>query len=77
MEHYRNIDIKNVNHDSSFASLESGIIHFKYHIGIDDIINKRGKIGIVDYKNHISVDDIINKGGESGRVDYVFRRSKP
>ena len=49
MEDYRNIDIKNVNHDSSFASIESGILHFKNRIGVEDIFTKRGESGRVDY----------------------------
>ena len=49
MEDYRNIDIKNVNHDSSFASIESGILHFKNRIGVEDIFTKRGESGKVDY----------------------------
>ena len=57
---------------SSFASIESGMVHFKNRIGIDDIITKRGKNGMVDYKNHIGVYDNITKRGESGMVDYVF-----
>ena len=77
MEDYRNIDIKKVNHHSSFASIESGILHFKYRIGVEDIFLKRGKSGIVDYKNRIGVKDIFLKRGESGRVYYVFRGSKP
>ena len=72
MYDFNYVDVKSVNHHSSFASLESGMVHFKNRIGIDDIITKRGKIGMVDYKNHIGVDDIITKRGESGMVDYVF-----
>ena len=34
---------------SSFASIESVMVHFKNHIGVDDIITKRGESGIVDY----------------------------
>ena len=49
MEDYRNIDIKNVNNDSSFASIESGILHFKNRIGVEDIFTKRGESGRVDY----------------------------
>ena len=77
MEDYRNIDINNVNHDSSFASIESGILHFKNRIGIVDIFTKRGKSGILHFKNRIGVEDIFTKRGESGRVDYSFRGSKP
>ncbi len=72
MYDFNYVDVKSVNHNSNFASLEIGMVHFKNRIGIDDIITKRGKIGIVDYKNHIGVDDIITKRGESGMVDYVF-----
>ena len=72
MYDFNYVDVKSVNHHSSFASLESGMVHFKNRISIDDIITKRGKIGMVDYKNHIGVDDIITKRGESGMVDYVF-----
>ena len=32
---------------SSFASIESGMLHFKSHIGHDDIINKRVENGII------------------------------
>ena len=77
MEDYRNIDIKNVNHDSSFASIERGILHFKNRIGVEDIFTKRGKSGILDFKNRIGVEDIFTKRGESGRVDYSFIGSKP
>ena len=49
MEDYRSIDMKNVNHDSSFASIESGILHFKNRIGVEDIFTKRGESGRVDY----------------------------
>ena len=72
MYDFNYVDVKSVNHHSSFASLESRMVHFKNRIGIDDVITKRGKIGMVDYKNHIGVDDIITKRGESGMVDYVF-----
>ena len=72
MYDFNYVDFKSVNHHSSFTSLERGMVHFKNRIGIDDIINKWGKIGIVDYKNHISVDHIITKREESGMVDYYF-----
>ena len=72
MYYFNYVDVKSVNHHSSFTSLESRIVHFKNRIGIDDIITKRGKIGMVDYKNHIGVDDIITKRGESRMTYYVL-----
>jgi len=77
MEDFRNIDIKNVYHDSSFALIESRILHFKCHISVEDIFTKRGKIEILHFKNRIGVEDIFTKRGESGRVDYSFIGSKP
>ena len=77
MEDYRNIDIKNVNHDSSFAPIESGILHFKNRISVEDIFTKRGKSRILNFTNRIGVEDIFTKRGESGKVDYSFRGSKP
>ena len=32
-----------------FASIESGMVHFKNRIGVGDIITKRGESGMVDY----------------------------
>ena len=40
-----------INVPTSFASIESGMVHFKNRIGVelDDIITKRGESGMVDY----------------------------
>ncbi len=37
---------------SSFASIESGMVHYKNHIDHDDIITKRGENGIIDYLSY-------------------------
>ena len=49
MYDFNYVDVISVNHHSSFASLESGMIHFKNRIGVDDIFTKRGESGMVDY----------------------------
>ena len=49
MYDFNYVDVKSVNHHSSFASLESGMVHFKNPISLDDIITKRGESGMVDY----------------------------
>ena len=46
-------DVKKVNHQSSFDSIKSGIVHFKSYIEYNDIITMRGSNGIGGYKNQI------------------------
>ena len=49
MYDFNHVDVKSVNHHSSFASLKSGMVHFKNRIGIGDIITKRWESGMADY----------------------------
>ena len=65
------VNVKRVNHHSSFASLKSGMVHYKNRIGLNGIITKRGKNGMVDYKNHLSID-MITKRGKNGIKHYVY-----
>ena len=65
--------VKRVNHYSSFVALESGIVHYKNRISLDDIITKKGKIGMVDYKNHFGLDEWWYHYQERGKWNHTLR----
>ena len=70
MYDFNYVDVKRVNHHSSFVSLESGMEHFKNRIGLGD--DMKGQNGMIDYKNHIGHDDIFTKRGGNGIIHYDF-----
>ena len=61
MYNFHYVEVKRVNNQSSFVSLESGMVHYKNRIALDYIISKTGKNGMIDYKNYSGLDDIVIK----------------